>query len=421
MVAETAMDVPGGVTAEPISVAICGGVVGRNAVGDQAIVHGIIKSLKREFGNLTVYLLSHDSELRFEARDCDVIVIDQNRCGFWEEAAILRKCSLIVIAMAVFAYKHSLRRLASVFIARTSGIPIMVWGVELSEPKNRRHLLALKTLAWTADVITVRDQRSLDIARRVGKKDASFTADPTFVLSPDSRRRSEAQQLLAGIGVDLGRKTVALCPRKLIAGLWHPFSPQAIENLVVEFAKLVGELQAAGVQAVLIQMSPDQPDDDAIVIDEIVARLDGHQTTPAVLAWRPELPGLMVDIFEHIDAVVAVRLHGAILAMLAGKPAMTIAYEPKVHGVMNAVGLSEHVLLVEGFDGRRCAEAVLEWLKSPDEIHRKIDARIKQIRARAWRNLPEAVRLIAARSVDQRTHPDHGRADRGGDADRVVN
>jgi polysaccharide pyruvyl transferase WcaK-like protein len=400
MVSETAMDDPRGAATRPISVAICGGVVGRNAVGDQAIIHGIIKSLKQEFGSLTIYLLSHNSNLQFESFDCDVRIVDQNRCGFWEEAAILRKCSLMVIAMAVFAYEHSLRRLASAFVARTAGTPVMVWGVELSAPKNLRHLLALKALASTANVITVRDQRSFDVARRVSRKGASFTADPTFVLSPEPSRRSEAQQLLAGIGIDAHRKTVALCPRKLIAGLWHPFSAQSIENLVAEFAQLVRELHAAGVQVVLIQMSPDQPDDDAIVIDEIVARLDG-QMMPAVLAWRRELPGLMVDVFEHIDAVVAVRLHGAILAMLAGKPAMTIAYEPKVRGVMDAVGLSDHVLPVDGFDGRMCAEMVLEWLKNPDEVHRKIDASIAQIRARAYRNVPEAVRLIANRPGTQ--------------------
>lgn len=417
MVPETAMDDPRGATTRPISVAICGGVVGRNAVGDQAIVHGIIKSLKQEFGSLTVYLLSHDSDLQFESPDCDVRIIDQNCYGFWREAAILRKCSLMVIAMAVFAYKHSLRRLASALVARTSGTPVMVWGVELSEPKNRRHLLALKALARGANVITVRDQRSLEVARRVGKKDACFTADPTFVLSPESSRRSEAQRLLTGIGIDLRRKTVALCPRKLIAGLWHPFSPQSIENLVAEFAKLVGELHAAGVQVVLIQMSPDQPDDDAIVIDEILARLDGHQDMPVVLAWRPELPGLMVEVFEHIDAVVAVRLHGAILAMLAGKPAMTIAYETKVRGVMDAVGLSEHVLPVDGFDGGRCAEVVLGWLSNPDEIQRKIDARMAQIRGRAWRNVPEAVRLI----TEQRPRSSRGRADQRADADRLAN
>jgi polysaccharide pyruvyl transferase WcaK-like protein len=397
MVAESAMDDPRGATTKPISVAICGGVVGRNAVGDQAIVHGITKSLKQEFGSLKIYLLSHNSDLQFESPDCDVTVVDQNHCGFWEEAAILRKCSLMVIAMAVFAYKHWLRRLASAFVARTSGTPVMVWGVELSAPKNRRHLLALKALGRAANVITVRDQRSLDVARRVGKNNACLTADPAFVLSSEPSRRSEAQQLLTGIGIDLRRKVVALCPRKLIAGLWHPFSPQSIENLIVELAKLVRELHAAGIQIVLIQMSRDQPDDDAIVIDEIVARLDGRQGLPAVLAWRRELPGLMVDVFEHIDAVVAVRLHGAILAMLARKPAITIAYEPKVRGVMDAVGLSEHVLSVEGFDGRMCAQVVLEWLKRPDEIHRKIDARIEQIRARADRNIPEAVRLIANR------------------------
>ncbi|MGH7573739.1 MAG: polysaccharide pyruvyl transferase family protein [Longimicrobiales bacterium] len=393
MMAQTAMDDPRA-TVEPVSVAICGGVVGRNAIGDQAIVHGIIKSLKQEFGNLTVYLLSHDSDLQFESSECDVRVIDQNRCGFWQEAAILRKCSLMVIAMAVFAYNHSLRRLASAFVARMAGTPVMVWGVELSEPKNLRHLLALKLLAQTANVITVRDQRSFDVARRVGKKGA-FTADPTFVLSSDSSRRAEAERILTGIGIDPHQKTVALCPRTLIAGLWHPFSSRSIETLVDELGILVHDLHAAGVQVVLVQMSPDQPDDDAIVISEILGRLDPHQRTPAVLAWRPELSGLMVDVFGHIDAVVAVRLHGAILAMLAGKPAITIAYEPKVHGIMDAVGLSKHVMPVEGFDGHRCAEVVLEWLENPDEIYCEVEARIEQVRARAFRNVPEAARLVA--------------------------
>jgi polysaccharide pyruvyl transferase WcaK-like protein len=209
----------------------------------------------------------------------------------------------------------------------------------------------------------------------------------------------EAQQVLTGLGLDPRRQTVALCPRKLIAGLWHPFSAETIEKLVVEFARLVSELQAAGVQVVLVQMSPDQPDDDAVVIDEIIARLDVDRPRPAVLAWRPELPRLMIDVFTQIDAVVAVRLHGAILAMLAGKPAMTIAYEPKVRGIMEAVGLSEHVLPVEGFDGRRCAEAVLGWLENRDEVGRRIDASMEQIRARTWHNLSDAVRLIAGPSA----------------------
>ena len=399
MAAETVIDHPSSVAGtKPISVAICGGVVGRNAVGDQAIVHGIIKSLRQEYGSLTVYLLSHDSDLQFESSECDLRIFDQNACGFWEEFALLQKCSLVVVAMAVFAYKHSLRRLASACAARVAGVPVMVWGVELSSPKNLRHLLALGALARIANVITVRDQRSFDVAGRVaGRKGARFTADPTFVLSPASSRRSEARHLLADIGVDLGKKTVAICPRTLIAGLWHPFSPQSIENLVVELAELARELLAAGVQVILIQMSPDQPDDDAIVIDQIRERLGPRRELPAVLAWRPELPGLMVTVLQQVHAVVAVRLHGAILAMLAGKPAMTVAYEPKVQGIMDAVGLSEHVMPVEGFDGATCAEVVLKWLQRPDEINRKVGAAIEQIRARAHRNVDEAVRLIAKR------------------------
>jgi hypothetical protein len=44
---------------------------------------------------------------------------------------------------------------------------------------------------------------------------------------------------------------------------------------------------------------------------------------------------------------------------------------------------------------------VLAWLERPDEIHRRVAAAIEQIRARALRNVPEAVRLIASRPRKQ--------------------
>ncbi|MEM7025107.1 MAG: polysaccharide pyruvyl transferase family protein, partial [Pseudomonadota bacterium] len=213
----------------------------------------------------------------------------------------------------------------------------------------------------------------------------------------------EARAVLTRIGIDPERRIVALCPRTLIAGLWHPFSPQAIQDLVIEMADLTSRLLDGGAQVVLVQMSPDQPDDDAVVIDQIIARVDRSQDAPAVLAWDPQLPRLMISVFEQVDAVVAVRLHGAILAMLAGKPAMTIAYEPKVQGIMDAVGLGDHVMPVNGFDGRLCAEVVLDWLAKPDEIGKRVDGKIDRIRARAYDNLSEAVRLIAPeQSAEQR-------------------
>lgn len=243
--------------------------------------------------------------------------------------------------------------------------------------------------------ITLPNSLIIGAAKSGTGRTVRFTADPTFVPSPDPARRSEAGAGLTRIGIDLEKRIVAICPRTLITGLWHPFSPRAIEDLIAEMADLTGRLLEAGVQVVLVQMSPDQPDDDAVVIDEIMARVDPVRGAPAVLPWNPRLPRLMVGVFEHVDAVVAVRLHGAILAMLAGKPAMTIGYEPKVRGIMDAVGLADNVLPVEGFDGRQCAAVVLDWLENPDEIKGTVGLRIERIRAKAYENLTEAVRLIA--------------------------
>ena len=58
--------------------------------------------------------------------------------------------------------------------------------------------------------------------------------------------------------------------------------------------------------------------------------------------------------------VVSVRLHGAIAALIAGRPAIHLAYERKGWGAYEDLGIAEYVHDARTFDAAKVAEQVNE-------------------------------------------------------------
>jgi colanic acid/amylovoran biosynthesis protein len=64
-------------------------------------------------------------------------------------------------------------------------------------------------------------------------------------------------------------------------------------------------------------------------------------------------PFRIMELLQKTDGIVATRLHSAILGMLSGIPALTIAYQPKTRAVMEWLGLSDYSLDIGGLaDGK---------------------------------------------------------------------
>jgi len=95
------------------------------------------------------------------------------------------------------------------------------------------------------------------------------------------------------------------------------------------FADLCRRLHAEGYQALLIPMQESQ--DRALC--EAIAAATGATTLPP-----PQHPAQLLGVMAHLQAMVAMRLHGAIFAASAGAPVLCVSYDPKVDALATQLG-----------------------------------------------------------------------------------
>lgn len=187
-----------------------------------------------------------------------------------------------------------------------------------------------------ADLAVVREARSVDVARSLGVRAVEEAPDLAFALEPVRTQRVDA--LLAGLPWDAAR-TLVLSVRS------HPTRRDADARLVAQFAAAARRLVAGGdldgVAVVPHTVGPTPVEDDRPLSAALLAALDG---VPAVLVPDDLAPGELSAFYGGAGAVVAVRLHAAILALNAGTPTYAVAYlTGKTHGVMAQVGLPDAV------------------------------------------------------------------------------
>ena len=80
---------------------------------------------------------------------------------------------------------------------------------------------------------------------------------------------------------------------------------------------------------------------DVPIIKDIVDRSQSRNVTFIDQEIRPEMA---IGIFKRVDMVLGVRLHAVLLASSMATPVVAIAYEQKVHGLMQRLDLQDYVV-----------------------------------------------------------------------------
>ncbi len=97
---------------------------------------------------------------------------------------------------------------------------------------------------------------------------------------------------------------------------------------------------------------PGRLEDDRAISAELGAALGG--AIPASYLAQVDLPedappAQLLATISRADLLLASRFHSAILAMIAGKPAIALGYQPKSLGMMKMLGLERFCLPMDGF------------------------------------------------------------------------
>lgn len=295
---------------------ICG-YYGEHNLGDDALLEVLLGQLPS--GCLPL-VTAHDQRLvrdRFgvettDRRSLGAVLAALGRC----DALVLGGGSLLQDATS---FRSLLYYGALMVAARLRGKPVLLWGQGLGPLRRRRSRALVQALLPLATAISWRDQASAAQARSWGVE-APVGSDPVWALP---------SQPWSGRG---GPIVLCFRPVQQLHGKdWRPYL-EAIERLA-----LTGDRQ--------VLWLPFHQDQDRGLLADLTRR---GLISPALAARSRELavatPEAALDQFRQAGVVLAMRLHGLILAALAGSPCAGLSYDPKVAAAARSIGCPCHDL-----------------------------------------------------------------------------
>lgn len=297
-------------------VLLCG-YYGEHNLGDDALLQVLLAQLPEQVEPL-VTAADGPAVTRLFA----VATVDRRRLGLVLRA--LQDCRALVLGGgSLLQDSTSFRSLlyygALIVTARLRGLPVLLWGQGLGPLRRRRSQLLARSLLAMASAISWRDPASAQLAQRWGIA-GRLGSDPVWALTP---------RAWAGQG-----GPIVLCWRP-VAGLeplgWRPW------------LAAVAELADLADRPVL--WLPFHREQDSGLLE----RLEASGLLPSALARRsrslaaPDLEGAMA-LFSTAGLVLAMRLHGLILAAQSGSPCAALSYDPKVAAAAAGIGCPCHDL-----------------------------------------------------------------------------
>ncbi len=354
------------------------GYYGFRNTGDEALLEAIVGSLRRRAPNLEITALT-------AARPAEVEVPGMVPVNRWNPAAValaLGRSQLLVAGGGTLLQDStSLRSLvyyvSVVLLARLLGNRVMFYANGLGPLRTAAGRWLARQALRAADAVTLRDRKSLELLRALAPElaeKARLTADPALLLQPDGEELARA--VLGEAGLPPGRPFVASCVRPWPGVDYEGPLAAALDRVAEEW----------GTAAVFLPM---QVPRDADASRRVMARMRSE----AYLADRPLRPRVFMAALAGARVVAAMRLHAAVLAAAVGRPALGIAYDPKVDGVLSDLGLP-----IIGDPGSLTAAGIAgelsRLLAEEGEVSAALRERVARARSLAAKDAALALSLI---------------------------
>lgn len=292
------------------------GYYGEHNLGDDALLEVLLSQLPQGWIPLVT---AHDQQQvrsRFQAECPDLLTVDRRSLR-----AVLRAlagCRALVLGGGSLlqdstSFRSLLYYSALILTARARGLPVLLWGQGLGPLQRRRSRLLARLLLAQASGITWRDSGSARLAASWGLH-AAQGSDPVWALPPLDWQGQGGP--------------IVLCWRP-VARLddqgWRLLL-QALERLAEDCDRPVHWL-------------PFHQDQDTDLLDDLERRgLLGASLRRRSLLVEASTPEQAMQRFRDASLVLAMRLHGLILAALAGSPCAALSYDPKVAAAAEALG-----------------------------------------------------------------------------------
>ncbi|HYI66208.1 MAG TPA: polysaccharide pyruvyl transferase CsaB [Candidatus Limnocylindrales bacterium] len=286
---------------------VVSGYYGYGNAGDEAVLAGMLSSLRRERDDLDVTVLSGNPE--HTERTHGIASISRSR-PLALARAMRDADGLISGGGSLLQDRTSFRPVAYyagvMRLARWLRRPYVVYAQGLGPIRRRPNRWLAATALNHAGYCSLRDEASVALARKLGvRRQIDLVPDPALALQPPS-------------GQSGGHLLVAVRPW----GTWTPY----LASLRDALRELADELPIVAL--------PMQGSTDFAASTEVIAGIGRAE----VLSPDSTLDEQLAAI-GSARVVIGMRLHALILAAAAGVPAVAVSYDPKVDAFAAQVGL----------------------------------------------------------------------------------
>jgi polysaccharide pyruvyl transferase CsaB len=287
------------------------GYYGEHNLGDDALLEVL---LSQRPADTAVIVTAHD-ELQVQQRH-DVATV--NRRSLKAVLKALGRSRALVLGGGSLlqdstSFNSLLYYAALICAARLQGKPVLLWGQGLGPLRRRRSRALVRALLPLVQAIRWRDRASADLAASLGRREP-YGSDPVWA--------SESQPW-GGSG---GPIVVCFRPTPLLdADGWRPYL-QALADLAETTAR----------EVIWVPFHAEQD-------HTLFADLVRTGAMPEALARRSrqvsaQTPREARAMFATAGLVIAMRLHGLILAAVSGAPVAALSYDPKVQAAAADLG-----------------------------------------------------------------------------------
>jgi polysaccharide pyruvyl transferase CsaB len=228
----------------------------------------------------------------------------------------IRVCDLFVsgggsLIQDVTSLRNVIYYTALIRMAALSRKPTMIYAQGVGPLRKPLSQKLTRAAMQKASAITVRDQSSADLLRRIGvSKPIEVTADPVWGLSSGDAGAPQADEW-----------TVSL-------RTW-PGEPE--RGFGAALAQVAREKSAR------LRLLPMQPEHDEPVCSKYLQQ-HGDANLDEVLQARDLPPREMVALASRGGLMIAMRLHALIFAASRGVPCVAVNYDPKVKALAQIIG-----------------------------------------------------------------------------------
>jgi polysaccharide pyruvyl transferase CsaB len=300
---------------------VISGYYGFDNLGDELILQVLVSQLKQH--SVHIIVLSQNPE----ATSRQYNVRSVKRSSVVEVLRALSKANLLIsggggLFQDVTSMKSPLYYGAIIHLARFLRVPVCFWAQGVGPLSGKLSQLVFRSSLLCCKAITVRDAASAMLVQSITGKTPRVTADPVWLLDWPAAEHATG--------------TNAQVPFKIGISLrsWPALTPERLQQLACLLTDISSSRQLG--QAVEFWLLPFQKEEDEGLLGQLATQLE--DLNPDVLIQRVPSAHLMEKI-PQCHALIGMRFHSLVLALLLDIPMFGLSYDPKVDTLLSQFNL----------------------------------------------------------------------------------